>query len=186
MHCRGSRSSRRMAPGLSLVRRRTSHNYMYGDWHPYMEASEAMFTADLKARNQNVPAFGQLSGGLLPKGSAPQNEEYIDAVSNRYTAELDYAYMVGFSRHCVPHDAFGYYGSGTDYVQNYSPLQIAEVSPICRSLLLASVALTSPYSRAAVPETPAFAATLPAPAGTKSIPTAHGTSTPISDIEDSV
>lgn len=23
-------------------------------------------------------------------------EEYIDAVNNRYTAELDYAYMVGF------------------------------------------------------------------------------------------
>lgn len=29
------------------------YNYMYGDWHPYMEASEPA-TADLKARNQNV------------------------------------------------------------------------------------------------------------------------------------
>lgn len=29
------------------------YNYMYGDWHPYMEASEPA-TEDLKARNQNV------------------------------------------------------------------------------------------------------------------------------------
>ena len=33
---------------------------------------------------------------LLPKEAHRKVEEYIDAVNNRYTAELDYAYMVGF------------------------------------------------------------------------------------------
>ena len=71
------------------------YNYMYGDWHPYMEASEPA-TADLKARNQNVLHLVNYLESLLPKEAHRKVEEYIDAVNNRYTAELDYAYMVGF------------------------------------------------------------------------------------------
>ena len=71
------------------------YNYMYGDWHPYMEASEPA-TADLKVRNQNVLHLVNYLESLLPKEAHRKVEEYIDAVNNRYTAELDYAYMVGF------------------------------------------------------------------------------------------
>ena len=71
------------------------YNYMYGDWHPYMEASEPA-TEDLKARNQNVLHLVNYLESLLPKEAHRKVEEYIDAVNNRYTAELDYAYMVGF------------------------------------------------------------------------------------------
>lgn len=42
------------------------YNYMYGDWHPYMEASEPA-TADLKARNQNVLHLVNYLESLLPK-----------------------------------------------------------------------------------------------------------------------
>ena len=55
-----------------------------------------MCSSDLEGPESERPAFGQLSGEPAAKGSAPQGEEYIDAVNNRYTAELDYAYMVGF------------------------------------------------------------------------------------------
>lgn len=71
------------------------YNYMYGDWHPYMEASEPA-TEDLKARNQNVLHLVNFLESLLPKEAHRKVEEYIDVVNNRYTAELDYAYMVGF------------------------------------------------------------------------------------------
>lgn len=70
-------------------------NKAYGDWHPYMEASEPA-TEDLKARNQNVLHLVNYLESLLPKEAHRKVEEYIDAVNNRYTAELDYAYMVGF------------------------------------------------------------------------------------------
>ena len=53
-------------------------------------------TADLKARNQNVLHLVNYLESLLPKEAHRKVEEYIDAVNNRYTAELDYAYMVGF------------------------------------------------------------------------------------------
>ena len=42
------------------------YNYMYGDWHPYMEASEPA-TADLKARNRNVLHLVNYLESLLPK-----------------------------------------------------------------------------------------------------------------------
>lgn len=71
------------------------YDYMYGDWHPYIEASNPA-TEDLKARNQNVLHLVTYLESLLPKEAHRKVEEYIDAVNNRYSAELDYAYMVGF------------------------------------------------------------------------------------------
>ena len=56
------------------------YNYMYGDWHPYMEASEPA-TADLKARNQNVLHLVNYLESLLPKEAHRKVEEYIDAVN---------------------------------------------------------------------------------------------------------
>lgn len=71
------------------------YDYMYGDWHPYMEASDPA-TEELKAHNQNILHLVNYLESLLPKEAHRKVEEYIDAVNNRYTAELDYAYMVGF------------------------------------------------------------------------------------------
>lgn len=71
------------------------HDYMYGCWHPFEEASRSA-TEDLVARNQDVDQLITILKKQLPEGSHKQVELYIEAVNARYVAELDYAYMVGF------------------------------------------------------------------------------------------
>jgi len=71
------------------------YDYMSGNWNPFVEASDAV-TEELKEHNQTVRKLRHSLKGLLPEGAHRQVDEYTDALNHRYTAELDYAYMVGF------------------------------------------------------------------------------------------
>ena len=71
------------------------HSYMYGDWCPFEEATNPI-TAEVQEHNQKADQLISYLKSRMPESSHRQVDAYIEEVNTRYTAELDYAYLVGF------------------------------------------------------------------------------------------
>lgn len=70
------------------------HDYMYGCWHPFEEASTA--TPEITEYSKTLDRTIRSMKAMIPQSEHRIFESYIEILHNRYTAELDYSYMVGF------------------------------------------------------------------------------------------